>query len=309
MKTRALGRTGLLVSPIGFGAAPVGGHYGDGDYAAHVAAVRHAIDRGINLVDTSPYYSETRSESLLGEALGGGYRERVILATKAGRNGLADFDFSAEGMLRSLDNSLKRLKTDHVDIWFTHDIEFATDFEKVFTETADALRQAKKTGKCRFVGMTGYPPALLAQAVERCDLDVVLNYCHFSLTNSQMLDQLVPMARKQGTGVINASALMMGLFSSKGPPLWHPAPESLKVACARACEFCRQHGIDPEVLALQHVLREEQIASTLVGMCGFAEVDTNLRALEEPLDQELLANMLAMLEPVKDIEWPSGNWK
>src|SRR5947207_4635822 len=125
MRTRELGRTGLRVTPLGFGAAPVGGHYGDADDAGQVAAVRHAIDCGINLIDTSPYYSETRSETLLGEALAGGYRDKVVLTTKAGRNGLADFDFSAAGMLRSLDASLKRLRTDHVDIWFVHDIEFA----------------------------------------------------------------------------------------------------------------------------------------------------------------------------------------
>lgn len=308
MQNRALGRTGLRVTPLGFGAAPVGGHYGDTDFAAHIAAVRHAIDRGINLIDTSPYYSETRSESLLGEALADGYRDRVVLSTKAGRNGLTDFDFTAAGMLRSLDASLKRLRTDHVDIWFAHDIEFAVDFDRVFTETADALRRAREAGKCRFIGMTGYPPDLLAKAVEQCDLDVVLNYCHFSLTNSQMLTRLLPAAEARGTGLINASALMMGLFSSKGPPPWHPAPPALQAKCAEVRDYCRARGIDPEVLALQFVLREERIASTLVGMSSIAEVDTNLRALEEPLDLELPAEVLIILEPVHDAEWPSGNW-
>jgi L-galactose dehydrogenase len=305
---RALGRTGLQVSPLGFGAAPVGGHYGDCDYAAHVAAVRYAIDRGINLVDTSPYYSQTRSESLLGEALRSGYRKRVILATKAGRNGLTEFDFSTAGMLRSLEASLKRLGTDHVDIWFAHDIEFATDFERVFTETAEALRSAKQAGKCRLIGMTGYPPDLIASAVDRCDLDVALNYCHFSLSNSQMLDALLPAAEMRGTILINASALMMGLFSSKGPPPWHPAPKVLKDACARVRHHCRERNVSPELLALQHVLRNDQISSTLVGMSGVGEVDANLRALEEPIDRQLLEEVLAILEPVRNTEWPSGNW-
>jgi L-galactose dehydrogenase len=296
------------VSVIGFGAAPVGGHYGDTDFPAHVAAVRHAVDSGINLIDTSPYYSETRSESLLGEALAGSYRDHVVLTTKAGRNGLTDFDFSAAAMLRSLDASLKRLRTDHVEIWFAHDIEFATDFERLFSETADALKQARQAGKCRFVGMTGYPPSLLAKAVERCNLDVVLNYCHFALTNSQMLTELVPVAERNGTGLINASALMMGLFSSKGPPPWHPAPETLKTACAAARELCRLRGVRPEVLALQFVLREPRIASTLVGMSSVDEVDTNLRAVEEPIDERLLAEVMAILDPVRETEWPSGNW-
>jgi L-galactose dehydrogenase len=308
MKMRALGRTGLLVSQLGFGAAPIGGHYGDIDFAAHIAAVRHAIDRGINLIDTSPYYSETRSEILLGGALVNGYREKVVLTTKAGRNGLADFDFSAAGMARSLDSSLKRLRTDHVDIWFAHDIEFADDFERIFTETADALRRAKQAGKCRFIGMTGYPPDLLAKAAERCNLDVVLNYCHFSLTNSQMLTHLLPVAERHGTGLLNASALMMGLFSSKGPPPWHPAPNALEKKCAEVRNHCQKKGVDPEVLALQYVLGEERIASTLVGMSSVAEVEMNLLALEEPMDDRVFDEVRAILEPVRDTEWPSGNW-
>jgi aryl-alcohol dehydrogenase-like predicted oxidoreductase len=240
--------------------------------------------------------------------LHGGYRDWVVLTTKAGRKGLTDFDFTASGMMRSLDASLKRLRTDHVDIWFAHDIEFAADFEQVFTETADALRRAKQAGKCRFIGMTGYPPKILAMAAERCDLDVVLNYCHLSLAGTSMLTHLLPAAETHGTGLINASALMMGLFSSKGPPPWHPAPAALKVKCAEVREYCKKVGADPEVLALQFALQEERIASTLVGMSSIAEVDMNLRAFDKPLDSQLLAAVLTILEPVRDMEWPSGNW-
>src|SRR5262245_43950779 len=140
MRTRHLGRTGLQVSILGFGAAPVGGHYGDADDAAAVAAVRHAIDRGVNFLDTSPFYGLGRSETLVGEALAGGYRDKVILSTKAGRFGKADFDFAVPRMTRSLEESLQRLRTDCVDVWFAHDIDFADDYEGVFSETAEALR-------------------------------------------------------------------------------------------------------------------------------------------------------------------------
>ena len=308
MRTRELGRTGLRVSALGFGAAPVGGHYGATDDADNVAAIRHAIDRGVTLLDTSPFYGLGRSETLVGEALTGGYRDKVVLCTKAGRFGDADFDFSADRMTRSLEESLRRLRTDRVDVWFAHDIEFADDFERVFTETAEALRRAKQAGKCRFIGMTGYPPGLLARAIERCGLDVVLNYCHHSLTNSQMLTRLLPVAERHGAGLINASALMMGLFSRKGPPRWHPAPAAFTQACQRAVEHCHRRGADLEVLALQHVLQDERVASTLVGMSSVREVETNLKALDEPLDPTLLAEVQAILAPFRDIEWPSGNW-
>jgi L-galactose dehydrogenase len=308
MEPRELGRTGLRLTALGFGAAPVGGHYGDDDDAAAVAAVRHAIDCGINYLDTSPFYGLGRSETLVGEALNGGYRNKVVVSTKAGRFGKSDFDFSARRMTQSLDESLTRLRTDYIDIWLAHDIDFAADYEQVFNETAKALQQAKRAGKCRFVGMTGYPPGLLMQAIECCDLDVVLNYCHHSLTNSQLLMRLLPVAERYGVGLINASALMMGLLSRKGPPIWHPAPDPFKQACRRAVEHCRHRGVDLEVQALGYVLQDTRIASTLVGMSNVREVDVNLRALQEPLDQQLLTEIQAFLAPFRDIEWPSGKW-
>jgi aryl-alcohol dehydrogenase-like predicted oxidoreductase len=156
--------------------------------------------------------------------------------------------------------------------------------------------------------MTGYHPGLLMRAIERGDLDVVLNYCHFSLTNSQMLTRLAPVAALHGTGLLNASALSMGLLSKRGPPAWHPAPENYRAACQRALDFCRDRGADLEVLALQYVLQDERVPSTFVGMCNVGEVDTNLRSLNEPLDRGLLTTVLEILEPVRDLEWPSGNW-
>jgi L-galactose dehydrogenase len=303
---RSVGRTGLEVSALGFGCGPLGGHFGPYDKATSIVAVRHAIDRGINFFDTSPFYG--RSEEVLGEALADGYREKIILCTKAGRNGPKDFDFTPKAMLASLESSLKRLGTDHVDVWFAHDIEFANDFEALFTETADAMRRAQRAGKCRFIGMTGYPPGLLALAIERCGLDVVLNYCHFSLTNAQLLSRLLPVAEQHGTGLVNASALMMGLFSRKGPPAWHSAPQPFKDACRAVVELCQRRGADAEVLALQYVLQQPRVPCTLVGMCSVAEVDTNLQALDMTMNAGVLAEAQKLLAPFADIEWGSGNW-
>src|SRR4051794_20030344 len=123
MTTRVLGRTGLQVGPLGFGAAPLGGSYGPFDETEASAAVRHAIDRGITLIDTSPYYGLLRSEELLGRTLADGWRQKVILCTKAGRNTLTEFDFSREAILRSVEGSLRRLNTDYVDVLQAHDIE------------------------------------------------------------------------------------------------------------------------------------------------------------------------------------------
>jgi aryl-alcohol dehydrogenase-like predicted oxidoreductase len=157
--------------------------------------------------------------------------------------------------------------------------------------------------------VTGYPLALLARAVERCRLDVVLTYCHFSPAHTRVLSDLLPVTQQHATAIVNGSALMMGLLSAKGPPRWHPAPEALKLACRQSVELCLARGVDPAVLALQFVLREPRIPVTLVGMSSAAEVDSNLSALDRPLDEELLAQVLKMLDPVKDQDWPSGNWR
>ncbi len=307
MELRELGRTGLQVSPLGFGGAPLGGMYGTIDEAEAIASVRHAIDAGINLVDTSPYYGPLHSEVLLGKALRDGWRQRVLLATKVGRIDKAVFNFSAGFIVRSMDESLRRLQTDHVDIFQAHDIEFADDLDRVFTESAEALYRLKKQGKCRFVGMTGLPLVVLRRAVEACDLDVVISYCHCNLLDTTLLTDLMDVAERRGVGVINASALGMGLLSAGGPPPWHPADDEIKAAARKAVELCQERGADLSGLALAWVLREKRIATTLVGMARRSEVDRNLGAMSTPVDEGLLARVQQVLAPVKDRTWPSGH--
>jgi L-galactose dehydrogenase len=308
MELRELGRTGLKVSPLGFGGAPLGGMYGSLDEADAIASLRHAIDAGINLVDTSPYYGPLHSEALLGEALRDGWRQRVLLATKAGRIDRAVFDFSASAIIRSMDDSLRRLQTDYVDIFQAHDIEFADDLDKVFTETAEALHRLKGQGKCRFVGMTGLPLVVLKRAIEACDLDVIISYCHFTLLDTTLLSDLLPVAERRGVGIINASPLSMGLLTAEGPPEWHPADAEIQAAARAAAKLCRERGADLSTLALAWVLREKRLATTLVGMKRSSEVDDNLKAMQAKVDEGLLAEVEKLLAPVKDRTWPSGKF-
>ena len=129
MQLRPLGRTGLNVSAMSIGSAAVGQQYGPVAAATAARTLHAAIDAGVNLVDTAAYYGVGLAEQILGDALQGGWREKVILCTKACRLDAAVFDFTPEGTRRSVEASLKRLKTDHVDVLFAHDIEFADDYE------------------------------------------------------------------------------------------------------------------------------------------------------------------------------------
>jgi len=140
MRYRPLGKTGLQVSIIGFGAAPLGGIYGPFTETECTQTVHQAIDEGINLFDTSPYYGIKLGEEVLGRTLKG-VREKVILATKCGRITQTDFNFKADFIVKSMEESLQRLQTDHVDIFQAHDIEFEADLDMVFTETYEALQK------------------------------------------------------------------------------------------------------------------------------------------------------------------------
>ncbi len=308
MDLRPLGRTGLRVSSLSLGGAAMGQQYGPVSATEVADTVRAALDAGVNLIDTAAYYGKGLSEELIGAALAGGLRERVVICTKAGRLDRAAFDFTPAGMRRCFEASLRRLRTDHVDILLAHDVEFADDFERVFTETADVLHALKREGKCRFVGVSCYPLGLLRTAIERCELDVVVSYAHYTLQNTRLLTDLLPAAEARGVGVLNASPLALGLLTHQGPQPWNPAPAEVKAACAAAADLCRSRGADLAQLGMQFCYAEPSIPSTITGTAKASELAANLRSMREPIDATLLAAVQAVLAPVKDLSWLSGRW-
>jgi L-galactose dehydrogenase len=291
------------LSVLGFGAAPLGGAYENIDPAEAARAVRLAIERGINFFDTAPYYGSTLSETRLGEALEG-VRDQVIVCTKCARYGLDFFDFSASRVATSIDESLKRLRTDHVDLLIAHDIEFG-DREQVIGETIPAMRRIQQAGKARFIGVSGLPLDVLADAVRHGNLDFVLSYCHYNLM-SRDLDQLLRPLTSDRVGLINASPLHMGMLTPEGPPAWHPAPGDVKRAAARVVELCQSRGVDVTTVALRFCLDYPYVASTLVGMSTRSQVERNLEAFDFEIDPDLLAEIEKIIAPVKDKSWPSG---
>lgn len=308
MEYRRLGQTELKVSVISMGGAAIGQQYGPVTLNEVAETVHYGINAGINLIDTSAYYGEGQSETMLGEVLSNGWRDKVVICTKAGRYTATHFDFSAQSIRQSLEASLKRLKTDHVDILLAHDIEFADNLDQVFTETVEVLHQLKREGKCRYIGMSCYPLGLLCQAIEKCQLDVVISYCHYSLQNTRLETELLPVAKRHGVGVLNASPLSMGLLTNQGPPAWHPAPDEIKSACRQAAEHCRSRGSNIAELGMQYCLSQPGITSTITGTAKLPELQANLTMLDKGLDMPLLAEVQKMLEPVKDMSWLSGNY-
>ena len=304
---RTLGRTGLEVSVVGFGASPLGNEFGQADEDEAIRAVHRAVDVGINYFDVSPYYGRTLAETRLGQALAG-HRDRIILATKAGRYGVdveTGFDFSARRIRRSIDESLTRLKTDVIDVFQVHDLEFGRT-EQIINETLPAMHELKRAGKVRFIGITGYPLGVLKRVAESDDVDTILSYCRYNLMDTSMDDVLTSFAQQRGIGLINASPLHMRVLTEKGPPDWHPAPPEVLTAARAAAEHCRRRGVDVADLALQFALSHETVATTLVGMSKVRHVDGNAELVGVSPDLDLLAEVRDIVRPVADTCWRSG---
>src|SRR5437764_9708312 len=156
MKTRPLGKTGLNVPILSFGASSLGQEFRSVTLDEALKSVRVALDCGLNFIDTSPFYGRGMSEVLLGIALRGVPRESYSLCTKLGRYDLNHFDFSAKRVAESVDVSLHRLGTDHLDVILCHDIEFVP-MQQIVDETIPALRRAQQAGKVRYIGFCGDP--------------------------------------------------------------------------------------------------------------------------------------------------------
>jgi L-galactose dehydrogenase len=307
MRYSRLGQTALQLSALGFGAATLGDEYGAIDPAAGQRAVDYAIDSGITFFDVSPYYGRTLAEERLGRYLVG-KRESVVLATKVGRydrdrpNG---FDFSARRVARSVEESLGRLRTDVIDLYLAHDIEFAPR-QEILEETLPAMRRLQEEGKVRYIGITGYPLALLRDVADEADVDAVLSYCHYNLLNTGLERVLAPLANEHGLGLVNGSPLHMGALTQTGPPPWHPAPRPVLRAARKAASWCQSRGAAIEEVALRFALANTSVASTLVGMRSEQEVAMNLSALRGVTDPSLMKGIRMILEPVENVDWLVG---
>lgn len=311
-----IGKTGMRVSALSFGASSLGGVFHGIREEEGIRAVHVAVDNGINFIDVSPYYGHLKAEQVLGKALREIPRDKYYLSTKVGRygkDGVNMWDYSAERVTRSVYESMERLGIDYIDLINVHDIEFQAalpgGLQKVVDETLPALVKLRDEGIVRHVGITDLQPENLQWVVDHSPkgtVESILCFCHYSL-NDDMLTDYLDYFEERGIGVINASPFSMGLLSSRGAPDWHPAPESLRGACARAAAYCSEQGYPIEKLAVQYSTSlSPRIATTLFSSATPANVLRNIAFVEEPIDWQLVEKVKEIIGDQQRVRWKNS---
>jgi len=293
---RKLNSTNMNVSIIGLGGAPLGGLYEDTNLQDCIDCVHAAVDNGINIIDTAPWYQE--SETVLGIALQNIQRSKYYLCTKVGRyineQGKCYFDFSAQKTRESVISSMKKLKQQYLDVVHVHDVEFCSDITEILQETLPVLLEYKEQGLIRYIGITGYPLKVLEQLLTSCNyIDVCLSYCHYTLLDTSLnaFIQKFP-----NVGIINASPFAMGLLTENQLPEWHPATDEEKAKSKQMIEKCSSQGINISKLALKFSTSHPQIATTMVGMSTKNQVLKNVETIVNKLlnKEESVLNSLLL---------------
>lgn len=312
MRYTEIGKTGLKVSNISFGASSLGSVFHETKEAESIKATETAIEGGINFIDVSPYYGHYKAETVLGKALKIIPRDKYYLSTKVGRygkDGVNTWDYSAKRVTDSVYESMERLNVDYIDVINVHDIEFQAalpgGLQKVVDETLPALVALREKGVVGHVGITDLQLENLKWVIDHCPegtVESVLNFCHYCLNDDKLTDFLDYFESKN-IGVINASPLSMGLLSSRGAPDWHPAPKALAEACTKAAQYCAEQNYPIEKLAVQYSVSNPRIASTLFSSANPVNVQRNIDWANEEPDWDLIKKVQEIIGDQKRVSW------
>jgi L-galactose dehydrogenase len=308
MEHRQLGATDMQLSPLAFGASSLGAEFRKVNIDEALQSVRVAIDRGMNFIDTSPYYGRGMSEVLLGQVLPEIARDSYYLGTKLGRYAPQHFDFSARRVEESIDISLERMRVDHLDIVLCHDLEFV-EMSQIVEETLPALRRQVEKGKVRYVGVSGYPMKMFRYILDHTDIDVLLTYNHYTLQNDMALE-LVPLCQEKNVGLMNAAPFSARLLTSAELPEWHKATPEVRRVAKAAADHCAAAGTDIAKLALQFSIAKPDFTTCVTGSANPDRVGQWMDWAAEPLDEQLLQEVLEILQPIHNwfyVECPAEN--
>jgi D-threo-aldose 1-dehydrogenase len=328
MRKATLGHGGVAVTALGFGGAPIGNLFQAVEDGTAAGAVEAAWQAGVRFFDTAPHYGLGLSERRLGRALAGRPRDGFTLSTKVGRvlepwtGGGRDsegfdvpathrrvWDFSADGVRRSLADSLERLRVERVDLALLHDPD---DHYRAAVEQAyPALHELRAAGAVGAIGAGMNQSRMLAELVRHTDLDAVLLAGRYSLLDQSALDDLLPLCAARGVAVLAGGVFNSGLLATDAPAPgatydYLPGPPVMIERARRIAEVCARHGVSLPQAALAFPAGHPAVASVLVGMRSAEEVERNLRLAAAPVPADLWAELVEQDLLRADTPLPGG---
>jgi aryl-alcohol dehydrogenase-like predicted oxidoreductase len=329
MELRPLGRTGVKVSPLCLGAMMFGA-WGNPDHDAGIAIIHRALDQGVNFIDTADVYSRGESEEIVGKALAGGRRDSVVLATKV--YGVMGDDANQRGssrrwIVREVEASLRRLGTDHIDLYQIHRPSADTDVE----ETLAALTDLVRAGKVRYVGSSTFPGSQIVEAQwiarDRNLVRFVTEQPPYSMLVRGIEADVLPTCQRHRMGVVSWSPLAGGWLSGR----WRkdaPAPQSTRSARLPArydltlpgnqrkleaadalARLADDTGHSLIHLAIAFVLRHPAITSAIIGPRTMEQLDSQLGAASVALDDGVLDRIDAIVPPGTNLNPADSGWE
>ncbi|MBX6353859.1 MAG: aldo/keto reductase [Thermoflavifilum sp.] len=311
MEYRRLGRSGLVVSALGLGTNAFGSR---ADKETSIRVIHAAIDAGIRFIDTANIYSGTQSEAIIGEAIAD-RRDQVILATKAGLvrgDGPNEKGSSRKHLTQELEGSLRRLRTDYIDLYQIHTFDPWTPLE----ETLETLDSFIKAGKVRYIGASNYAAWELMKALAISDARGLARYVSiqpcYSLADRTPEQELVPLCLDQGVGIIPyfplAGGILTGKYSGdvpsgsradKDPNFRRRLDDARLRLGAEVARIARELGITAGALSIAWLLKRPAVSTVIVGATRPEQVLENVRALEVSLTEDVLADLDRISDPFR----------
>lgn len=314
--TVPLGTTGLQVSRVGIGTAPLGNMLAPVPDEVADAALGEAVKRGLRYFDTAPLYGHGLAEQRVGRAVAKLRRSDAIVSTKVGRLLRADaprdetqyykgepfykdtppvgpvWDFSYDGIMTSLEESLGRLALDRVDMLLLHDPD--NHYEQAATTGYKALDALRSEGTVTAIGAGMNQSPMLAQLVERCDLDAVLCAGRYTLLEQGALDDLMPACERTTTSVVIGGVFNSGVLIAPGAGALYdyvPAPDDVIERARRIKAVCDLFEVPLPAAALQFPLAHPRVSTVLIGFRSLAELEHDLGWLQTPIPIDLWAEL------------------
>jgi D-threo-aldose 1-dehydrogenase len=315
MQRRRL-RNGLALTELGLGVAQFGNLYRETTDEQAESAVDAAWNSGIRYFDTAPHYGLGLSERRLGRLLAQKPRDEFVISTKVGRllvpnpgatgldtEGFAvpattkrQLDYSWDGVLRSLEESLKRLGLDRVDILYIHDPD--DYWQQASTEAVPALVELREQGVIGAIGVGMNQSELPARFVKESDIDLVMLAGRYTLLEQGALDELLPLAEERQVGIVIAGVYNSGLLAANRPPAdahydYEAAPADLIARANRLADACERHGVTLPQAALQYPLHHPAVVSVVVGARDAGQVAGSVERYSANIPQELWVDLKA----------------